>query len=374
MEKNGRIPLVLVIDVDDDVSEVLGEPVIVGEDRVREAALRYGEERPEDADVNAMLAGLNLYKRLGGRGNAEIAVVGGHSIDIVEAQRLIKERVSRIIEDLRSRTGRQVELYLVSDGEDELMISEVLRDLAPITGLKRVVIEQHLGIEGSYILVFRYIKKAMFDPRFSKYFMGIPGLTLLVLSLLSLVGLLDIAIKLALAILGASMVVRGFNLEGQLYQAAYSIVTTLRMGHPLQIAGVLVGTVALLGSLVAAALIASTSESPYQAIASTLKYPLPSLMAGVAGYILLARLLYKVVNEDLVVFREASMLILASGVAMAFYSLGSYLESSGPQMLDPGALASGFIESGFVSYIIIASGIAAIIEAVGRTLQHRLQD
>lgn len=372
METDGRLPLVLVIDVDDDVSEVLGDPVIVGEDRVREAVIRYGEERPEDADVNAMLAGLNLYKRLGGRGKAEIAVVGGHSIDIVEAQRLIKDRVARIIGDLRKSSGRDVEIYLVSDGEDELMLSEILRDLAPISGLKRVVIEQHLGIEGSYILVFRYIKKAMFDPRFSKYFMGIPGLTLLVLSLLSLVNLLDIAVKLALAILGASMVVRGFNLESQLASMATGILASLRAGHPLYIAGVLVATVALLGSLVATTLILSGSEGLYPAITSLLKYPLTSMLAGVAGYILLSRILYKMVNEDFAVFRDASMLILVSGMALAFYSLGSYLESAGLQALDPGTLASGFIESGFISYIIIASGIAAIVEAVGRTLHGRI--
>ncbi len=357
-------PLVLVIDVDDDIAEVLGKSVIVGEDEVRDAILRYGIERPEDSDVNAMLAGLNLYNKLGGRGNAEIAVVGGHSVDFIEAQRLIKERVKGIVDKLSG----DVELYLVSDGEDELLLSEVLRDIAPVSGMKRVVIEQHLGIEGSYILLFRYIKKAMFDPRFSKYFLGIPGFALLVFSVLSLIGLLDVAVKLALAILGASMIVRGFDLEAHVNKMLYDVLAFLRTGHPLKIAGATVLLVTIAGSLIISGLTLSGAETLYERVYLVLKYPLVSIGIGLIGYLLLARLLYKVVNGDFSIARELSLIVLIAGISAGFYSLGDYLSLKEGAALDSGVLATSFLESGFIPYIIVSSGLAAIIEALGRTL------
>ena len=369
-DKDGkRFPLVLVIDVDNDVEEVLGEPVIVGGDNVERAVLEYGEKRPEDADVNAMLAGLQAYKKLGGDGRAEIAVVGGHPVDSIEAQRLIKERVSRIVEEIRARTGRDVELILVSDGEDELLLSEVLRDIAPISGVRRVVIEQHLGIEGSYILVFRYIKKAMFDPRFSKYFMGIPGFALLVFSLLSLFNLLDVAIKLALMILGASMIVRGFNLESQISALLSGLVESIQSGHPLKIAGIIVLAVSIIGSLIVVGITLYSTPPLGEALASISKYALSTLSAGIAGYILLSRLLYNILYGS-VSTRDLSSIIFVAGVAVAFYSLGSYMEASGAN-LRIGVIASSLLESGFISYIIIAAGVAALVDSIGRALHRR---
>ncbi|MEM4512824.1 MAG: DUF373 family protein, partial [Acidilobaceae archaeon] len=153
-----RRPLVVVVDIDDDIFEVTGSSVIAGSENVLSAALAYARARPEDADLNAIFYGLSLYWRFRERKlDPEIAIVGGHRSDEVEAQLRLKERVKKLVEEL----GGNVELYIVGDGLDEVMIGEILSDIAPIAVSKRIVVEQHPGIETSYVLLSRYIRKAV---------------------------------------------------------------------------------------------------------------------------------------------------------------------------------------------------------------------
>jgi putative membrane protein len=73
------------------VGRYLGKSLLVGYDEVLKAAVKFALERPEDADVNAMFAGLNLYRRLSkGYDRVEIAVVGGDSLSMIDAQRKVK--------------------------------------------------------------------------------------------------------------------------------------------------------------------------------------------------------------------------------------------------------------------------------------------
>ncbi len=358
--------LVVVVDVDDDVSEVLGESVIYGEENVRRAVLEYGIKRPEDSDVNAMLSGLNLLEKLKkeSSGRADIVVVGGHSVDFVEAQRLIKKRVKSIVEGSGSRPN----LYIVSDGEDDLLMTEVLRDVGEISGVKRVIVDQHLGIEGSYVLLFRYLRKAAVDPRFSRYFLGVPGLLMVIVSILSLANLLDVAIKISIALLGATMAIRGFNLEETIEEYisyAKSFVTT---AHPIKItaAGV------LLASLLAAMYITASQESAtsLEALAFVLKNSIVIAGAGAVIYVIMAGVMYKTIQGDPLVLREIALAILLSGFTLASYMLGKSLEETITVTQSPDALLDAFIKSNFTSIIIISSGIAALLEIFHRIL-HR---
>ncbi|MEB3780348.1 MAG: DUF373 family protein [Desulfurococcales archaeon] len=370
MEVKGvtRRPLILVVDVDDDISDVVGKSVIVGEDDVRKALMRYGIERPEDADVNAMFSGLQVYEKLKREGrNPEIAVVGGHRLDFVEAQRLIRERVKKVVEEIKA----PVEILLISDGEDELYISEVLRDIAPIAGFKRVVVEQHLGIEGSYILIFRYLRKAAIDPRFSKYFLGLPGSALLVMALLSLLNLLDLAVKVLLILIGGAMIVRGFNLEEPLARTARDLTSRLKGIQPLSIASLTILVLFTLATLfsIGDALI---EDQPWHIKLSRIfKYSIPLMSIGAISYIVITRILYKVIEGDLGLWREAALITVLGGVAFAFFNLGSYMEATKMASYTASLIAESLIESGFASYILISSSIAAISELIGRTNARR---
>ena len=71
--------LVLVVDRDDDYGEKGGvETPLIGIDAATKAAIALGTADPEDSDVNALLAAMNIYNELSGEGKeVEIALVCG---------------------------------------------------------------------------------------------------------------------------------------------------------------------------------------------------------------------------------------------------------------------------------------------------------
>ena len=356
-----RKPLILVVDIDDDIGQVLGENIIVGAKNVEKAVLEYGRRRPEDADVNAMLAGLNLYEEFKRRGlDPEIAVVGGHPVDNLEAQRNIKSRVKRLVEKI----SRPVEFYIVSDGEDELMVAEVLHDLGSIGGFRRVVVEQHLGIEGSYLLILKYIKKAVNDQRYARYVVGLPGAGLLLIALTALFNMASVAIELVALLLGLAMIVRGFGLEESLEASLRRLAEGIRENPHFTAAGIIMFLLFTAAGVYSAYETIVAAGVSVASLASILRSTVPLLGAGIVSYLVITRIFYKASYGNLSIMREIEAIVVVIFFSAAFYNLGVYLgsiaESSKTIPL------SAFIESGFVQYVIIGTGVAALLELIRR--------
>ena len=363
-----RRPLILVVDIDDDIGEVLGRSVIVGFDNVKEAVIDYGMERPEDADVNAMLAGLKLYRELRERGlDPEIAVVGGHRVDFVEAQRNIKKRVGEIVEGL----GAVPEFYIVSDGEDEFVISQLLHEYGVVAGFYRVIVEQHLGIEGGYLLVLRYIKKAVEDPRYSKYVVGIPGAAIALLGLTALFNVANLALELLALLIGFAMVIVGFNLEKPLERWLNNMSRSLVEKPHFYAVGLLVFTLFLASSIYAG--YSSYEKYGYseKTLVDVLRVSMPLLGAGIVSYILVSRVFTKASMGDLNLFHEAAGIIVTIAVTVALYNMGVYLKSAMATGASSEITLRAFIDSGFIQAIIIGTGLAALIELAKRILDMR---
>ncbi len=359
-----RVPLVVVVDLDNDIGEVLGKSLIRGYDDVLRAAVAYALTKPEDADVNAMFEGLRLYRLLEReRGAAEIAVVGGDSTRVIEAQRKIKDRVRSIVEELGP-----TELYIVSDGEDEIIATNVLADIAPIGGIKRVVVEQHLGIESSYILVARYLKKALAEPRFAKYTLGIPGLVITVGALLSLAGLIDVAVKIAAMIFGAALMVYGFGLEDTISRVIRGFGGELREIPHLKIAGL---SIFLLTIIVAGGLVyeAYTTKGFEGALLMTFKYSIPLTLLGAAIYLLINKVIASAARGKVDVSKYTAFMVMLGFSALAFYSLGDTMGAA----LEGGDLAVAFlvalVESKFLHYMLVGAGLAGLIELLSRAVK-----
>jgi len=359
-----RTPLVVVVDMDNDVGEVLGRSVIRGYDEVLRAAVSYALVRPEDADVNAMFEGLKLYRILEReRGRAEIAVVGGDSLRPLEAQKKIKERVKEIVEEIGPS-----ELFIVSDGEDEILATNVLVDVAPIAGVKRVVVEQHLGIESSYLLIARYLRKALGEPRFAKYTLGIPGLVITVGALLSLAGLIDVAVKIAAVIVGVALMIYGFGLEEALSRFIRGLTGELREIPHLKIAGL---TIFMLTLLVAVGLVYETyaTEGVQGALPILFKYSLPLTFLGASIYMLISGVIANAARGKVDISKYAAFMVVLGFAALAFYSLGDTMSRA----LQGGDVAVAFlvalVESKFLQYMLVGAGLAGLIELLSRAVK-----
>ncbi|MEB3764918.1 MAG: DUF373 family protein [Desulfurococcales archaeon] len=352
-------PVIVVVDIDDDLGEVLGRSLVKGYEEVKSAVLEYGMKRPTDPDVNALLAGLNLYDKLRSEGrDPEIIAVGGHRIDFLEAQKNIKRLVEGAIKDIEGKP----EFYIVSDGEDEFVISQLLQEYGRIGGFERVVVEQDLGIEGRYLLILKYIKKAMFDPRFSRYLLGIPGLAVTVFALLSIAGLASLALKVSALVIGLAMAIRGFNLEESLEAAISSFLLSIKERSYLQITGLIILFLALFVASYTGYVAIKETESLTIKVAKIFQTSIPLLGAGIASYIFISKIFYKLTYEEQGILKDVSALIVVIAMSAAFYNLGIYIDKVNPAVFT----VSLFVESGFIQFIIAGTGIAAIIEMIRR--------
>jgi len=353
-----RRPLIVVIDIDDDLSDVGIKSPLIGFEEVLDAAIRFALARPEDSDANALFDGLNLYKKFQVEGRKpEIVVLTGHKTDLLEAQRKIRTN----LENLLKRIEGSYELYLVMDSEYDLMVVESIRDLAPIAGIKRVLVEQHLGIEASYMLLAKYLKKAFFDPRFSKYTLGIPGALLALGTALSLAGYGSVALKVLGFFLGLVMIIRGFDLEKYINDLLKALFTQ----HGLVLVSYTLLGIFLIASTVAVYYAFSGASSLLEGLAMALKTSIPILMAGIVMYIIVGKALYKLIQGSLDLWNEIAEVIMAIFTALAFYQLGNSLTSWGSSLI-PVRVVDALLLSGFIQLLLIGISIAVLIEVLKR--------
>ncbi len=361
-------PVIVIVDIDDDIGEVLGKSLLVGPEEIKRAVLEYGVKRPSDPDVNALLSGLNLYEKLKQDGKEPLIVaVGGNRTDFLEAQKSIKNRILRALRIAR-RSGIP-EFYIVSDGEDEFVISQILQDLGQIGGFRRVIVEQSLDIEGRYLLILKYVKKAMFDPRFSRYFLGIPGIALAIFSLLSLIGLASAALKTAGFIIGLAMLLRGFNLEEPLERRLSAFYHRLVEMPYVQIGALSILLLAVFASLFTAHQIVASDMSDIVKVANLSKISLPLLLAGIGTYILLAGIFDKLLKNEEGILKDVSAIVAIIFLGIAFYQLGEYILSYNISSMT----LSTLVESGFIQFVISGTGLSAIIE-MARRVKSRKED
>ncbi|RLG76329.1 MAG: hypothetical protein DRO23_01460 [Thermoprotei archaeon] len=201
--------VVLCVDRDADIRVLNIRTPIIGFNNVLKVATEYALRRPEDADANAVFAALNVAKRLKDEGyNVEVAIITGDPTDDLKAGIKIKEETKEVLE----KTGASSAI-IVSDGADDELIIPIVSSLTPIESVKRVIVEQSRGVEETYILIGRYLRKIVEEPRFSRIFLGVPGLIILVASIFAAIGLIDKVVLAALAIIGFTMIYRGFSLD-----------------------------------------------------------------------------------------------------------------------------------------------------------------
>jgi len=212
--KSSEKILVLVVDLDDDLGREGIKTPVIGYENVLKIAIEYGLKKPNDSDLNAMFSALNIFKKLESKGfDVEISVVSGDQKDPVKASLRVRDSLSVL-----KKTFGFTSIYFVSDGAYDEKIIPILTGFGNIVGVERVIVEQSRGIEESYILFSRYIKKALTEQPYTRYFLGIPGLILLAYGLLSLMGLTSYVWIGVSLIVGLALSVKGFGVFDQVIE------------------------------------------------------------------------------------------------------------------------------------------------------------
>ena len=202
--------LVLCIDRDDDIGCKAGmETPVIGRESCIKAGIKLAIEDPEDSDSNAIFAAIKSYEELLSKGyNSEVALAAGKFNRGIEADEKLGFEVQDILSMYKADSA-----VIVSDGEDDEVVIPIVQAIVPIVSVQRVIIKQSRSVEYSYAILGRYIKMLVFDPRYSKFFLGVPGALLVASGLATLLGLTKEAIAILLSILGSAFIIRAFDID-----------------------------------------------------------------------------------------------------------------------------------------------------------------
>jgi len=202
--------LVICVDRDDDVGEKTGiSTPVVGRNECIEAGQRLALEDPEDADSNAIFSAIKTYEDLVSRGyNAQVIIATGVTGRGVQADEKIAAEIKSVLKKF-SADGA----VIVSDGEDDEMVIPIIQNVIPVVSVQRVVMKVSRTIEHSYAVFGKFLKMVMYDPKYSKFFLGVPGILLLIGGVGAVTGYNAEIFAVLVTILGGAFLIRAFDID-----------------------------------------------------------------------------------------------------------------------------------------------------------------
>ncbi|MDH5568733.1 MAG: DUF373 family protein [Nitrosopumilus sp.] len=202
--------LVICIDRDNDVGEKAGITTpVIGRDACIEAAQRLALEDPEDADSNSIFAAIKTYEDLISKGyQVEVITIAGVKNRGVQADEKILLETRKVLEHFSANGA-----VIVSDGEDDESVIPVIQNVLPVVSVQRVVMKVSRSVEYSYAVFGKYIKMLAYDSKYSKFFLGVPGILLLIGGVATVFGYTAEIFAVLVSILGGAFLIRAFDID-----------------------------------------------------------------------------------------------------------------------------------------------------------------
>jgi len=218
--------LVLCVDRDDDLGrKTEAKTPVVGETRVREAAVELATADPEDSDVNVLFEGLRIADSVDEP--VEIAAITGEEGRDIEASRQIRRQLDWVLAGLE---GEDSSAIVVTDGAQDESVLPVIRSRVTVDGVSRVVVRQAQDLESMYYT----IKQVLDDPETRGTILVPLGILLLIYPAAVVANALDLpgsSLGLVSTLLGLYVLSRGLGLEESIDSAVEQIRTALYTGR-----------------------------------------------------------------------------------------------------------------------------------------------
>ena len=202
--------LVICIDRDDDLGRKTGiSTPVVGRNACIEAAQRLALEDPEDADSNSIFFAVKTYEDLVSKGyKTQVVVVTGVENRGVQADEKVASEIKSVLKKFSANGA-----VIVSDGEDDEMVIPVIQNVIPVISVQRVVMQVSRTIEHSYAVFGKFLKLVMYNPKYSKFFLGVPGILLLIGGIGAVTGYNVEIFAVLITILGGAFLIRAFDID-----------------------------------------------------------------------------------------------------------------------------------------------------------------
>jgi len=245
--------LVICVDRDDDVGEKTGiQTPVVGRNACIEAAQRLALEDPEDADTNSIFAAIKTFEDLISRGyEAQVVTVTGVKNRGVKADEKIASEIRSVLQKFSANGA-----VIVSDGEDDESVIPVIQNVLPVISVQRVVMKVSRSVEYSYAVFGKYLKMIAYDSKYSKFFLGVPGILLLIGGIATVVGYTAEIFAVLISILGGAFLIRAFDVDkawsnwAKPTPSGFIRMFTLIAGIILMLSSVSAGVIAVDASLI----------------------------------------------------------------------------------------------------------------------------
>jgi len=337
--------LILCVDRDDDIgAKAKLQTPIVGRNSALSAATKLALADPEEADANAIFSAVRKYDELVLKGTAcEIALVCGNVDRGFDADR----RISKEIQDL-VKTSNYSGAILVSDGADDELVIPIVQNYMPIISVERVTVKHSQRVEETYLILGRYLRMLVFDPHYSRWSLGVPGVIFLLAGILVASGHVADAELATLLVIGGAFFVRGFSIDRTVagllqrgptgYMRLFSMVTSVLV--------VIAGTFSGYGSMIDAQNKSVVQLDAQQNAGYLITGSIPLVWAGIAIYATGA-LLSHLARGSLRWRRDGFVLVM---LALLYFPMNTF-----SQFLINGTAESTFL---LISYILL--GLAAI--------------
>jgi putative membrane protein len=182
---------------------------VVGRDACIEAAQRLALEDPEDADSNSIFFAIKTYEDLVSKGyKAQVVTVTGVENRGVQADEKVASEIRSVLKKFSANGA-----VIVSDGEDDEMVIPVIQNIIPVISVQRVVMQVSRTIEHSYAVFGKFLKLVMYNPKYSKFFLGVPGILLLIGGIGAVTGYNAEIFAVLVSILGGAFLIRAFDID-----------------------------------------------------------------------------------------------------------------------------------------------------------------
>jgi putative membrane protein len=345
--------LVLCVDRDDDLGvKAKVESPVIGRDSTLAAATKLVLADPEEADANAMFAAVRKYDELLKVGTpCEVAVVCGEVNRGFEADRRVGREIASVLAGSKF-SG----VVLVSDGGEDEQVIPIIQSMTPIVSVQRVTVKHSQSVEETYEVLGRYLRMLLFDPHYSKYTLGVPGLIFVLAGILIVAGRVFEAQLATLLILGGAFLIRGFGVDrtvaGLLKRGptGYIRLVSMMFAVLIVLVGIFTGYNAMLGDSTAVSAILANPGAILVYGATLIGYliggSLTLVWVGIAIYATGA-LLSHVARDSARWRRDGFVLIM---LAILYFPLRTFSD-----FLETGTAVSSFL---LISAVLI--GLAAI--------------
>lgn len=202
--------LVVCIDRDNDLGKNAGvETPVFGRDQCINAGTRLAIEDPEDDDANAIFGAIKIYEELVTKGyESEVAVITGAYNRGIEADEKISSELIEVLSKFKADS-----VVIVSDGEDDETVIPLIQAMIPVISIQRIIMRHSRSVEYSYAVFGKYVKMLVYDPRYSKFFLGVPGALLISSGFATIFGFTREALAIVLSVLGVAFVIRAFDID-----------------------------------------------------------------------------------------------------------------------------------------------------------------